>query len=158
MTIKYKLGFTIDSETLFGIMAKFLPIQDLTVEELAPMEDRINAKMQALGNALEAKQLKPKRKQLRAPRVSGYAINIYAGVNAVLLNALADGQAHTISDAFPAIREAGYSPNGIYSRLERLVKHGYIVKIVSGMYKLTPKGKSAWAERSFPELKVEDRA
>ena len=31
--IKYKLAFTIDSETLFGILSKFLPIEDLTVEE-----------------------------------------------------------------------------------------------------------------------------
>ena len=34
MTIKYKLAFTIDSETLFGILSKFLPVQDLSVEEV----------------------------------------------------------------------------------------------------------------------------
>ena len=29
MTIKYKLGFTIDSEVMFMLLSKFLPIQDL---------------------------------------------------------------------------------------------------------------------------------
>jgi hypothetical protein len=36
MPVKFKLGFTIDAETLFGVISKFLPVEDLVVEELAP--------------------------------------------------------------------------------------------------------------------------
>jgi hypothetical protein len=34
MSMKLKIGFTIPAETLFGLVAKFLPIEDLSVEEI----------------------------------------------------------------------------------------------------------------------------
>ena len=151
MTIKYKLAFTIDSETLFGILSKFLPIQDLSVEEVMEPQP-VPAHMDYLERHMKV------TKRKRAPRVSGYAINIFAGVNAIVIAALADGKAHTLIDSHANIAAAGYSTSGLYSRVQRLVKHGYIVKVRSGYYQLTPKGKTAWAERPFPALKVEDRA
>jgi|SRR5580698_224731 hypothetical protein len=163
MTIKYKLGFTIDSETLFSIMSKFLPIQDLSVEEVVerPLEDRVNAKMKALGHALQAKQLKPVRKQPphpRARRISGYPVNLYGGVNNIIMSSLADGKPHTLVDSHANIVAAGYSKSGLYSRVQRLVKHGYIVRVRSGYYQLTPKGKIAWDARPMPPRQFEDRA
>jgi hypothetical protein len=156
MTIKYKLGFTIDSQTLFGIMAKFLPIENLTVEEVPVIERQLKRAdlPELLHNLHKPKPVRHKK----APRGSGYAVNIYAGVNAIIMAAMADGKPHTLVDSHANIVAAGYSPNGLYSRVQRLVKHGYIIRVRSGYYQLTPKGKTAWAERPFPELKVEDRA
>jgi hypothetical protein len=139
MTIRYKLAFTIDSKTLFGIMAKFLPIEDLSVEEV-PMEERVNAKMRAL--AVSIPKLKPKRKlRSRAPRRTGHKINLHAGVNAILLTFLQDGMPHELVRVFPAVKAAGYATSGMYSRIERLQRHGYIERIATGRYQITQKGK-----------------
>ena len=163
MTIKYKLAFTIDSETLFGIMSKFLPVQDLSVEEV-PMEDRVNAKMQQLGAALGERQLKradlpellASIKPKRHRRVN--KVNLYKGSNAIIMAALADGGHHPNTDIAPNMVKAGYATNGLYGRMERLRRHGYVMRPRAGYWQLTPAGKAAWDERPFPPLKVEDRA
>ena len=36
MNMKFKIGFTIDGETLFGMLSKMLPIESLSVEEIVP--------------------------------------------------------------------------------------------------------------------------
>jgi hypothetical protein len=160
MTIKYKLGFTIDSETLFSIMSKFLPIQDLSVEEVPVIERQLKrADLPALLHSLH--KPKPPRKQPphpRAPRVSGYPVNLYGGVNNIIMASLADGKPHTLVDSHANIVAAGYSKSGLYSRVQRLVKHGYIVRVRSGYYQLTPKGKIAWDARPMPPRPFEDRA
>ena len=157
MTIKYKLAFTIDSETLFSIMSKFLPIQDLSVEEV-PLEKEIatlhaNLRM-AQGTPFKA----PRVPQVRRKKGSGYTLNLYAGCNAIIMTTLADGEMHPGTDVAPNMLAAGYAVNGLYGRLDRLRRHGYIVRPRSGHWQLTPKGKTAWGERPFPELQVEDRA
>ena len=152
MTIKYKLAFTIDSETLFGIMSKFLPIEDLSVEEVVerPAERPLIAK----GTPFKA----PRAPQVRRKKGSGYALNLYAGCNAIIMATFADGEPHIGADCFPGMKAAGYAINGLYGRLDRLRLHGYVTQPRPGKWQLTPKGKSAWAERPFPALEVEDRA
>lgn len=34
MSVKFKLGFTVSAETLFTLLSKMLPIDDLSVEEV----------------------------------------------------------------------------------------------------------------------------
>ena len=154
MTIKYKLGFTIDSETLFGLLSKFLPIQDLSVEEVmerAPDPAIRFDKRFDLPTPVRAKQVRRKKG-------SGYALNLYAGSNAIIMTTFADGEPHAGVECDAAMSAAGYATNGLYGRLDRLRRHGYITHPRPGQWQLTPKGKAAWAERPFPELKVEDRA
>jgi hypothetical protein len=156
MSVKFKLGFTIDSEMLFGVLSKLLPIEDLRVEELAPtvLRELRKADLPELLHSLR----KPKRApQVRHKQGSGYAVNVYAGSNAIVMAHLADGAPHKLTESYPALAAAGYSTNGMFGRVERLVRHGYLVKVGSGVYELTQKGKTAWAERPFPELALEDR-
>jgi hypothetical protein len=139
MTIKYKLAFTIDSETLFGIMAKFLPIQDLSVEEvMEPFELKpVPAGAMAILNA--AHKSKPKHKP--KPQVHGRAADITRGVNAVIMGVLADRQVHTYGEIRAAIAaDTPYSPNGIGSRMARLVELGYVNRLGGGEYRATTKG------------------
>ena len=152
MAIKYKLGFTIDSETLFGILSKFLPVQDLSVEEV--MERPAERPLIAKGTPFKA----PRVPQVRRKKGSGYALNLYAGSNAIIMATFADGEPHAGVECDAAMSVAGYATNGLYGRLDRLRRHGYITHLRPGQWQLTPKGKAAWAERPFPELKVEDRA
>jgi hypothetical protein len=156
MTIKYKLGFTIDSETLFSIMAKFLPIENLSVEEVVerPAPDPAIR----FDKRFDLPKPKPKPKPKRARRISGYPVNLYGGVNNIIMSSLADGKPHTLVDSHANIVAAGYSKSGLYSRVQRLVKHGYIIRVRSGYYQLTPKGKIAWDARPMPPRQFEDRA
>ena len=127
--IKYRLGFTMSAETLFALMAKVLPIEDLSVEEIAPTP----AKPPRLQPP--AQLAKPKVK--RAPRRSGYAINLQAGTNAIILKVLEDGKIHRTSEIKEAYLAAGYNPNGTGSSIERQRKWGLIEKAGVGQWRLT---------------------
>jgi hypothetical protein len=155
MTIKYKLGFTIDSETLFGILSKFLPIQDLSVEEVVdhPAPERVlkRADLPALLHSLH----KPKHRD--APRRrNSRPVNLSEGINGIIMEAMADGKPHAAVEFRPLLRARTYSENSVTSRLEELKKHGYVKHLSDGKWELTPKSKEA-IERPFPALKVEDR-
>ena len=153
MTIKYKLGFTIDSETLFGLLSKFLPIEDLSVEEVPERP------LVAKETPIKALRILPVRApQVRRKKGNGYALNPYAGCNAIIMATLADGEPHTGNDCFPAMMAAGYATNGLYGRLDRLKRHGYVVQPRPGQWRLTPKGKTVWNERPATALNIEERA
>lgn len=147
MTIKYKLDFTIDSDVLFGLLSKFLPIQDLHVEEVS----LVSAPDQAIRFDKQFDLPKPKRApQVRRKKGSGYMLNLYTGCNAIIMDTLADGEPHPGTHISPNMVKAGYATNGMYGRLERLRRHGYISHPRSGYWQLTPKGKEAWDKRPYP--------
>jgi hypothetical protein len=126
--IKYRLSFVMPGEVLFGLLAKVLPIEELSVEEIAPTPAKLKIKT--------APQLvKPKLK--RAPRASGYAPNLEAGTNAATLKVLADGQVHRTKEIKKAFVATGYNPNGTGSTIERLRKWGLIRRVSEGHWQLT---------------------
>jgi hypothetical protein len=135
MTIKYKLGFTIDSETLFSIMSKFLPIQDLSVEEVVVPEPQLNDGPR-FDKRFDLPKPKPKRTNQRK---YGGQVDLTLGVNAVIMGVLSDRQAHTYREMRDAIAKTVYSPNGIGSRLERLVAVGYVTRLGGGKYRASSK-------------------
>ena len=129
MTIKYKLGFTIDSEVMFMLLSKFLPIQDLSVEE-----------------AVERPTPDPairfdKRFDLPKPtRERGKAVDLTRGVNAVIMSVLIDGKKHSPLEFRDAMAKTAYSPSGLGSRLERLRHFGFIHNPRKGEWAATLKG------------------
>jgi hypothetical protein len=131
--IKYRLSFVMPGEVLFGLLAKVLPIEDLSVEEIAPTPAKLKAKT--------APQLvKPKMK--REPRAGGYAPNLEAGTNATILKVLADGQVHRTREIKEAFVATGYNPNGTGSTIERLRKWGLIRRVgAKGQWQLTEEQK-----------------
>ena len=46
--MKFRIGFEIDAEALFGMLAKMLPIDNLSVEEIVPHHD-LKAQIKTLG-------------------------------------------------------------------------------------------------------------
>jgi hypothetical protein len=139
MPVKFKLGFTIDAKTLFGIMSQFLPVQDLVVEEIVEREPEPTIRFDKRFDL-------PKPKPKRATR-SGYAMNLHKGANAIMMAVMSDGEQHLGSDCFPALRAAGYSTNGLYGKFERLKKHGVLFAPVKGKWQITPKGKQLWEKQ-----------
>lgn len=139
MSVKFKLGFTVSAETLFTLLSKMLPIDDLSVEEVVEPPP-VPAHMDSLDRYMKPpKLIKPQLKTVR--RRGRNALNPNKGVNKIILDMLADGKPHHVAEADGSIKEAGYSPNGMYSRIQRLQRHGLVFQPRKGLWQLTPKSK-----------------
>jgi hypothetical protein len=114
MAVKFKVGFTMSAETLFGIIAKFLPIEDLQVEEIEPPRTPLRVeKIARLGGPENRPAPLKGRNRYSGPSLEG-------GVNAVILKALEDGKPRRYAELKKALAASGYAASGIGSRLARL--------------------------------------
>jgi hypothetical protein len=126
MAVKFKVGFTMSAETLFGIIAKFLPVEDLQVEEVMARVER-PAKVARL-----AAPTSPPRK--RGNRHSGASLD--HGANAIILKFLADGKAHAAGPLRPLFTAGGYAASGVGSRLSKLRDAGVVFQPDIGLWQL----------------------
>jgi hypothetical protein len=126
MTVKFKIGFTIGSETLFGLMSKMLPIENLSVEEFVERQPR--PPLEAIAHAV-----KPITKRKSFKRASP-GPNLEKGINSIIMTALSDGPQRAI-DIQPKIAAAGFSQNSISSRLEELRKYGVLERTDDGSWR-----------------------
>ena len=130
MSVKFKIGFEVDAQTMFGIMAKFLPFDNLHVEEIVERPHQTSMpKLTKLPKAIMQRTAK------RAPRRQGMTVNLVNGVNGYIMRALADGQPHPFSELQHIIGAAGYAPTGIGSKLTRLRELGFIVNVSTGRWR-----------------------
>ena len=86
--IKYRLGFTMSAETLFALMAKVLPIEDLNVEEIIERPPAVQKPARRLAQP-QPQLVKPERKK----RDRG-GPNMKAGANAIIMELFSDGKGH----------------------------------------------------------------
>jgi hypothetical protein len=107
MAVKFKVAFTMNAETLFSIIAKFLPIEDLHVEEIPEHKVEKIARLSGPENRLK------RRNRYTGPALEG-------GLNGVILKALEDGQSHRYAELKQVVTAAGYAGTGIGSKLSRL--------------------------------------
>jgi hypothetical protein len=112
MAVKFKVAFTMSAETLFLIMAKVLPIEDLHVEEVPEILPKIG-KVEKI-----ARLSGPENRLKRRNRYSGPALE--GGLNGVILKALEDGQPRRYAELKQAVNAAGYAGSGIGAKLSRL--------------------------------------
>lgn len=129
--IRYKIGFTINAETLFTLASKLLPIDDFTVEEMIEHTSQPSMSHPTL----------PQIKKVN--RRGNNRFNPNKGVNKIILDMLADGQPHHVVEADGMLIEAGYSPKGLYSKMHRLLRHGYVFQPRKGLWQLISKKESA---------------
>jgi hypothetical protein len=130
MSVKFKIGFQIDAETLFGIIAKFLPLEELEIEEIASKPT--HAERSIAVHKLTVAAPKPKR-QFRQRANPGP--DLKRGINGIIMSELSTGPKHTIN-LRPKIQAASYSPNSTNSRLEELRKFGVIDRDDDGRWKI----------------------
>ena len=122
--MKFKVGFTIGSETLFAMIAKMLPIEDVSIEELAPIKaDRMITGIRA------HPQIAGKKKRDRG----GPRLNM--GINAIIMAELKEGPKREI-EMRRKIKAGGFSENSTSSRLEALRGFGIVTRIGDGRWKL----------------------
>lgn len=127
MNMKFKIGFTIDGETLFGMLSKMLPIESLSVEEIIPSR----APLAERAIELHQKRFpKPQKYKRKSPGPS-----LERGINLAIITALADGP-KTAIELQPKVKAAGFSQNSVNSRLEALRKHGLVGRIGDGRWRL----------------------
>jgi hypothetical protein len=124
MSVRFKVGFQIDAETLFGLIAKFLPVEALEVEEIAP-------KPTLAERAIAIHKLAHKPRQKRASP----GPNLKKGINSIIMVALSDGPKRPVELQLK-IKAAGFSPNSVTSRLEELSKFGVIERVGDGRWKI----------------------
>ena len=131
--VKFKVGFTIDAETLFTLAGKLLPIKDITIEELIERPDPNMARI-AKVEQLVARKLK--RKYKREPR---RPMDLTTGINLIIMDALSDRLPHRAVEMKLALKAGGYSENSVGSRLQNLERHGVVEQIGDGTWRLTEK-------------------
>ena len=130
--IKYRLAFTMPAETLFALMAKVLPIEDLSVEEIAPTPAKAARQLADNGQLV-----KPKRRRRATRTPESYQVNLKEGVNGVLMDILSDGQVHETAVFKPAMTTRGYAAAGTSSALAKLLKRGVVFQPEFGLWQLT---------------------
>jgi hypothetical protein len=82
---------------------------------------------------------KPKHKPKRAKRSTKGESNLTQGVNAIIMGVLSDRQDHSYLELRQAVSKTTYSPNGIGSRMARLVALGHVNRLGDGKYRATTK-------------------
>jgi hypothetical protein len=143
MPVKFKVGFTIDAQTLFAMMSKLLPVDDVTVEELIerPLpSDRLVLQpvppgAMAILNAAK-QQTKARLKPKQYKRLPRKPLDLHAGINRIIMEALSDGFAHRSVDFKSLLKKGGYSENSVGSRLQNLREHGVVEQMGDGTWRL----------------------
>jgi hypothetical protein len=121
--IKYRLSFVMPGEVLFGLLAKVLPIEDLSVEEIAPTPAKLKAKT--------APQLVEHKKKRASPKGR---LNIKQGANAIVLELFSDDRPHQAIELKPLFAARGLSANGVGSALEKLKRRGLVFQPGLGLW------------------------
>lgn len=137
--VKFKIGFTIPAETLFGMMSKFLPIEDLHVEELMeqPQQPQIKqARIAKLIAAMPDNQIKKERKKHRQPfkHPSGRVLTDF--VKEFVEKAKGDVSWASMSKF---TQQLGYEKSSINNAVSRLIEKGILERRGSGVYGLKKK-------------------
>jgi hypothetical protein len=131
MTVKFKVGFTIDGQTMFAMISKFLPIENLIVEEMID-QSRLDLQPVPPGamKILAAAKKRPKYNR-KSP-----GPDLTRGINAIIIGLLRDGKTHRAQELRPLLKAQGYSDSSVSSRLEELHKQGVVKHMGNGTWKL----------------------
>jgi hypothetical protein len=133
MSVKFKIGFTITPEVLFGIIGKVLPLENLHIEQLieTPMPDP------AIRFDRRFDLPKPKRKAPKyTKKRASIPLQLDRGINKILLTALKI-RPHKAVELKPLLLGGNYSPNSVGSRLQALSEKGIVEKMQNSYWRLS---------------------
>jgi len=132
MTVKFNMHIRIDADQFMEMIAQYLPFELQSVEEIV-MEPLPKAPpaVVALANRFKVKREKPSKPSNRRP---SRPMDLKAGINRILLEALADGKPHRSAEIKPALVAGGFSPNSVGSRLQNLAQKGHVIQHGDGTW------------------------
>jgi hypothetical protein len=125
MTVKYRLNFVMSADVLFGLLARVLPVEELNVEEIAPVPVKEKPARITHDPAIRFDKRFDAPKPKRKPRDRG-GPNLKAGANAIIMDLLSDGESHKANELNPLFKARGLSENGVGSALEKLRRRGLV--------------------------------
>jgi hypothetical protein len=135
--VKFKIGFTIPAETLFGMIAKMLPIEDLQVEELMEQkqpkvdQSRIAKLIAAMP---EKKEKKPHKNHIPFRHPSGRTLTDF--VSEFMEKNKGD---IAWADLSRFTESLGFAKSSINNAVARLLEKGTIEKRGPGVYGIKKK-------------------
>lgn len=137
MTVKFRIGFTITSNSLFSLIAQVLPVEDISVEELPPMTAHRLVKELLPGADLATIKRVTAKVERTVPQKkrASPGPNLNKGVNAVIITALKE-EPKRAGELQPMAVAAGFSANSVNSRLEALREHKVIEPIGDGRWRM----------------------
>jgi hypothetical protein len=138
--VKFKVSFTIEAKTLFQILSKTLPIEDLKVEEQVG-QDKLAPLAKQFAQTKLTKQEHKKHTRSR-PSVP---FNPDKGINKIILAALTQ-RPYRVAELRSALASNGYSPNSTVSRLTELRAHGAVTKQGNGLWGLVSQSETKLQE------------
>lgn len=118
MTVKFKIGFSVTAETLFGLMAKFLPVEDLHVEELVEPAPTLTRRAALTHDA--------------APKIRKRSVNAGGGQLKVITEFAHARGVVSYGEIRRALAEEGFAAAGAGSAIARAIKHGFLRKQGNG--------------------------
>jgi hypothetical protein len=131
MSVKFRLGFTVDAQTMFSLMAKLLPIEDLHVEELI---EAPHAPAPRIAKP-QAQVRKPDTRARRGePPTGGQRF-------AILQPAFAKGPL-TFKEMQDLLSQAGFAGTGLGSAVSAWTRYGFIERSGPGRYRLKAKAEA----------------
>ena len=132
--VKFKVGFTITPEVLFGIIAKVLPVEDLHIEQIVETPAPTQPTLSPDWNR-DWKLAKPKHKVKKLKREPTRPMDLEKGINAIIIKLLRTGPCKAV-ELKEHLVAGGYSPNSVGSRLQNLEEHGIVEKWKDGTWRL----------------------
>jgi hypothetical protein len=138
--VKFKVAFTIDAETLFSYVSKFMPgLIDLNVEEIFDVPKttiQSSTDMQRKLEYLRGPSTKSKIAQLvvRKKVIPNRKIQLNKGVNKAIMNALSDNKPHKAIDIKNAMEAAGFKGTGSGSKLSKLKSKNIVFQPDIGLW------------------------
>lgn len=133
MSVKFRIGLTIDGEALLKIIGNMLPIEDVEVEELTPsktaLAERAFAVHKITRRAIAASKRKPK---FTRPNTK---TKLDRGINKIIVGALTERPMRA-KELQPLVHEAGWSSNSVNSRLEALRLKGFVTPVGDGRWQM----------------------
>jgi hypothetical protein len=130
---KYKIGFTIQAETLFAMMAKMLPIDDVKIQEFieSPPEKQSKVAQQVIAALGAPQQGKSKEKHFYHP--SGKTCQDF------ILEFLQKRPSATWAEMSHFLVSLGYNKSSVNNAVSRLVEKKFIERVTTGVYRMAGK-------------------
>lgn len=130
--IKFKVGFTITSEMLFKLASQFLPIDDLSVEEIIEKSKTVD---EVFLSGAPIKVIAPKKKQQVTKKFKHPDGRSTMDFVMEYLSKLPDKKAKWVAIR-KYIENQGFSKSSVNNGISRLIKINKIKRIAPGIYQI----------------------
>jgi hypothetical protein len=131
--VKFKIGFTIEAESLFAYVSKLMPsLHDFQVEEVYVAPPIVERPIPKVAQLVATRQIaKPiKKKNVNRKRF------LETGANKVVLDVLADKKPHNSVEIKAAMKAAGFAETGSGAKMSKLKSYGILFQPGIGVWQL----------------------